>query len=59
MAKDAREIVTLECSVCKEQITTTEKNTKLLKEKLEFKKHCKRCRKHTLHKEVKQKKGKK
>ncbi|HOR57858.1 MAG: 50S ribosomal protein L33 [Patescibacteria group bacterium] len=53
MAKDAREIVTLECEVCKERNYQTEKNTKLQKERLQLKKFCSKCKKHTLHKEAK------
>lgn len=53
MAKDARTIITLECSVCKERNYQTEKNTKLNKEKMEIKKYCATCKKHTLHKETK------
>jgi large subunit ribosomal protein L33 len=53
MAQDARNIITLECKECKERNYQTEKNTKLDKEKLELKKHCATCKKHTLHKETK------
>jgi len=53
MAKDAREIVTLECEVCKERNYQTEKNTKLQKERSQLKKFCSKCKKHTLHKEAK------
>lgn len=53
MAKDAREVITLECPVCKERNYQTNKNTKLQKEKLELKKYCKTCKKHTPHKETK------
>jgi len=53
MAKDAREIVTLECEVCKKRNYQTEKNTKLQKERLQLKKYCKKCKKHTLYKEAK------
>lgn len=53
MAKDARQIVTLECEVCKERNYQTEKNTKLQKDRLQLKKFCAKCKKHTLHKEAK------
>jgi len=53
MAKDARNIVTLECEVCKVRNYQTEKNTKLQKERLQLKKYCKNCKKQTLHKEAK------
>ncbi|MBU1998235.1 MAG: 50S ribosomal protein L33 [Candidatus Omnitrophota bacterium] len=48
-----REIITLECTVCKNRNYSQTKNKKLHQEKLELKKFCKHCRKHTLHKEVK------
>jgi len=48
-----REIVLLECTVChrRNYSTTTNKGTN--REKLQIKKYCKYCKKHTLHKEVK------
>jgi large subunit ribosomal protein L33 len=50
----AREnIAKLKCSVCKNINYFTTRNKKKVKEKLEMKKHCRVCRKHTLHKEVK------
>ncbi|UCC41376.1 MAG: 50S ribosomal protein L33 [Candidatus Aminicenantes bacterium] len=48
-----REIVTLQCSECKRRNYTTTRNKKNQKDKVELKKFCKFCRKHTLHKEVK------
>ena len=48
-----RDIITLACSVCKRRNYTQTKNKKLHVEKLEVKKHCKWCKKHTLHKETK------
>ena len=48
-----REIVTLQCGDCKERNYSTTKNRKTTTERLEFKKFCRRCRKHTAHKEVK------
>ena len=48
-----REIVTLQCGDCKERNYSTTKNRKTTTERLEFKKFCRRCRKHTPHKEVK------
>ncbi len=48
-----REIITLECTVCKNRNYTTTKNKKLHQEKLEINKFCKFDRKHTLHKEIK------
>ncbi len=48
-----RELSVLSCSVCKSRNYTTTKNKKLKQEKIQIKKYCKICRKHTLHKEVK------
>ncbi len=48
-----REIITLECTVCKNRNYTTLKNKKKHPDKLEIKKYCKFCRKHTAHKEIK------
>ncbi|MGB9906734.1 MAG: 50S ribosomal protein L33 [Candidatus Saccharicenans sp.] len=48
-----REIVTLQCSDCKRRNYTTTRNKKKQTERLEIKKFCPFCRKHTLHKEVK------
>jgi len=51
--KDVRPVVTLACSDCKERNYTTEKNRRNDSGRLEFKKFCPRCRKHTLHRESK------
>ncbi|MCM8762999.1 MAG: 50S ribosomal protein L33 [Candidatus Omnitrophica bacterium] len=48
-----REIITLECTICKNRNYNTTKNKKKHTDKLERKKYCKFCRKHTLHKEIK------
>ena len=48
-----REIVTLQCGVCKERNYSTTKNKKTTTGRLEFSKFCNRCRKHTDHKETK------
>ncbi len=48
-----REIITLECTVCKNRNYTGKKNKKKNQEKLELKKYCRFCRKHTPHKEIK------
>jgi large subunit ribosomal protein L33 len=55
MAKkgEARGIIHLACTVCKERTYTTEKNRKNDSQRLEFKKYCPRCRQHTLHREAK------
>ncbi len=47
-----RVIITLACQKCKARNYTTTKNKKKQK-RLEIKKYCRSCRKHTLHKEVK------
>ncbi len=48
-----REIITLACSDCKRRNYTLTKNKKKHTEKLEIKKYCKFCKKHTIHKETK------
>jgi large subunit ribosomal protein L33 len=48
-----REMVTLQCTVCKEKNYTTTKNRKTTADRLEFSKFCPRCRKHVAHKEIK------
>ena len=48
-----REIITLQCSECKERNYTTTKNKKTVTGRLELKKYCWRCRKHKVHKEAK------
>jgi len=48
-----RDIITLGCTVCKQRNYTTTKNKRSMPQKLELKKYCKFCGKHTLHKETK------
>ncbi len=48
-----RELVTLACSECKRRNYTSTRDKKKNKEKLELRKYCPYCRKHTIHKEVK------
>jgi large subunit ribosomal protein L33 len=48
-----REIITMQCGDCKERNYSSTKNRKTTPDRLELKKFCKRCRKHTPHKEVK------
>jgi len=48
-----REIITLQCGDCKERNYSTMKNSKTTPDRIEKKKFCARCRKHTPHKEVK------
>ncbi|MCL5407714.1 MAG: 50S ribosomal protein L33 [Patescibacteria group bacterium] len=59
MAKAKSILFQLECSECKERNYTTSKNPQENKEKLQLQKFCKKCRKHTAHKEVKISKAKK
>ena len=48
-----REIMTLQCTDCKERNYSTTKNKKKNTERLETKKFCPRCRHHTVHRETK------
>jgi large subunit ribosomal protein L33 len=48
-----REIITLACEVCKRRNYTTTKEKKNNPERLQVKKYCKWCKKHTPHKETK------
>jgi large subunit ribosomal protein L33 len=48
-----REIVTLQFGDCKNRNYSTTKNKKTTTGRLEFNKFCRKCRKHTSHKEVK------
>ncbi|MBE2193224.1 MAG: 50S ribosomal protein L33 [Anaerolinea sp.] len=51
--KDVRMVMHLACTDCKERNYTTQKNRRNDPNRLEFKKFCPRCRKHTLHRETK------
>lgn len=54
MAKlENRQMKTLTCTECKSQNYRTEKNIKKTVERLELKKYCPKCNKHTNHKEEK------
>ncbi len=46
-------LVKMACENCKQINYYTTRNKKKLKEKLQMKKHCPKCKKHTLHKEIK------
>ena len=48
-----REIVTLACTDCKRRNYSTTKNKKKTTDRIEMKKYCPFCRKHTAHKEQK------
>jgi len=52
MASDKRPPTTLACETCKRRNYVTTKNKKRTTGKLEFKKYCRFCRKHTSHKET-------
>ena len=52
-AGDKRIAVTLECTECKRRNYSTTKNKRASTEKLELSKFCRRCRKHSRHKETK------
>ncbi len=43
----------LKCTECANINYFTTRNKKKLKDKLEMKKHCQKCKKHTAHKEIK------
>lgn len=49
--KGAREIVSLVCTVCKNQNYVTTRNKVNMQEKLVINKFCKNCKKQTEHKE--------
>ena len=51
--KTVRTRITLACTECKQRNYNTMKDKKEHPERLETKKYCKFCRKHTLHKETK------
>ncbi len=48
-----REQITLACADCKRRNYTTKKNKRLHPDRVEYKKYCRFCRKHTTHKESK------
>jgi len=48
-----KNLVKLKCSECGRINYYTRKNRKTIQRKLEFKKFCRWCRRHTLHKESK------
>ena len=48
-----RDAITLACGDCKQRNYNTTKNKKRTPGKLEFKKYCRFCGKHTVHKETK------
>lgn len=48
-----RDIITLACGECDRRNYTSTRNKKKQQNKLEIKKYCRFCRKHTVHKETK------
>ena len=48
-----RDIITLECTECKERNYSTTKNKRKQTGRVEYKKFCSRCNKRTTHKESK------
>ncbi len=48
-----RDIVTLACTECKRRNYSTTRNKKRTPDRLELKKYCRFCRRHTVHKETK------
>ncbi len=48
-----RTIIQLSCSECKRRNYSTTKNKQKTPDRLEMKKYCRFCRKHTVHKETK------
>ena len=48
-----RNAVTLACTECKPRNYQTNKNKKNNPDRIEMKKYCKFCKKHTLHRETK------
>jgi large subunit ribosomal protein L33 len=53
MAVGNRTIISLECKDCDRRNYATTKNKRTTPNKLELKKYCRWCRKHTQHKEAK------
>ena len=49
--------ITLACTECKQRNYDTTKNKQNCPDRLELKKYCRFCRKHTVHKETKQFRG--
>lgn len=53
MAAGARVKITLRCNECKQRNYNTKKNKKNTPDRVEMKKYCRFCRKHTVHTETK------
>lgn len=52
MAKVKRDLIALKCTECDSK-NYTDYKTKNIKDKMEMKKYCQVCQKHTVHKETK------
>lgn len=52
-SKFTENLISLKCTVCNRKNYYTRKNRRTVERKLEFKRFCKQCRKHTVHKEAK------
>ncbi len=50
--KGPRQLIGFKCTECKNFNYLSERNKTNTPDKLELKKYCSRCKKHTLHKEV-------
>lgn len=48
-----REIITFQCTECKDKNYSSTKNKKTSTERIELSKFCRKCRKHTSHREYK------
>jgi len=48
-----RTIIHMACKECKRRNYSTTKNKQTMPDRLEMKKYCRFCRKHTLHRETK------
>jgi len=53
MAKEDRMIINMACTDCKERNYATSKNRRNDPDRLELRKFCPRCGKHTAHREAK------
>jgi len=51
--KEVRVIINLACQSCKRRNYATKKNKQNDPDRMEIKKYCRFCKKHTLHKETK------
>jgi large subunit ribosomal protein L33 len=47
-----RELVTLACEKCKRRNYSTKKNKRLHPDRVEYRKFCRFCNEHTIHKET-------